>query len=94
MVIAKETLTNRCVSSVVNRKFSSRWMARLAIRLKMGIIVRLAPKVTLAIAMAQAISTASWINCPMIIHFTYSTWLAALRTKSPSWWAASAAALT
>ena len=94
MVIAKVTLTTRCTNNVLNRNLSSCWMARLAIRSKTGIIVRLAPKVHLAMAMAQAISRASWISCPMIIHFTYSTWLAASRTKSASWWAASAAALT
>ncbi|MDT0328535.1 hypothetical protein [Nocardiopsis lambiniae] len=58
--LAKTWLTIWWLGTVTRNQAMSRRMARLRIALKTGIHFREAPKVNLAVAMAQVISAMSW----------------------------------
>ncbi len=67
--------------TVISSQVRMRRMARLRMALKMGIHFKEAPKVNLAVAMAQAISARSWTNWPMTIMCMYSTLARALKSS-------------
>jgi hypothetical protein len=80
--LAKTWLTVWWLGTVTRNGAMSRWMAGLRIALKTGIHFREAPKVTLAVAMAQVISVMSWATRTQAIATMQSTFAAALRSSA------------
>lgn len=80
-MLAKIWLMIWWLGTVITSQARMRRMARLRMALKTGMNFRVAPKVNLAVAMAQAISARSWMNWPMTIMCMYSTLAPALRSS-------------